>query len=70
MKELAKGVLFMTGGVLCLVIGFAGIFLPIIPGVPLMLLGLHLLGVRMPFLTRMVDWVRQKAGIAGATKEK
>jgi len=70
MKELAKGVLFMTGGVLCLVIGFAGIFLPIIPGIPLMLLGLHLLGVRMPFLTRIVDWVRRKAGIPAPMKDK
>jgi uncharacterized protein YqgC (DUF456 family) len=30
-------------GLLCIIVGIAGIFLPIIPGIPLMLLGFHLL---------------------------
>ncbi len=55
----------MMGGVLCLVIGFAGIFLPVIPGIPLMLLGLHLLGIKMPFLDKHIAalkrWLEAKA---------
>lgn len=55
----------MMGGVLCLIIGFAGIFLPVIPGIPLMLLGLHLLGIKMPFLDRHISafkrWLEAKA---------
>jgi uncharacterized protein YqgC (DUF456 family) len=55
----------MMGGILCLVIGFAGIFLPVIPGIPLMLLGLHLLGIKMPFLDKHIAalkrWLEAKA---------
>lgn len=55
----------MLGGVLCLIVGFAGIFLPVIPGIPLMLLGLHLLGIKMPFLDKHVAafrrWLEAKA---------
>jgi uncharacterized membrane protein YbaN (DUF454 family) len=54
----------LLAGVLCLLVGFAGIFLPIIPGIPILLLGLHLIGVRLPFLDKWIQrlktWLESK----------
>lgn len=44
---ICKLVVFKVTGLICLVIGAIGIFLPIIPGVPLLLLGCALLGGKM-----------------------
>ncbi len=64
MREKAKNAIQLLAGVVCVVVGVAGIFLPIIPGVPILLLGLHLIGVRLPFLDKWIQklktWLESK----------
>lgn len=64
MREKAKNALLLIAGVVCVIVGIAGIFLPIIPGVPILLLGLHLIGVRLPFLDKWIQrlktWLESK----------
>jgi uncharacterized membrane protein YbaN (DUF454 family) len=59
-----KTLFSLIAGVICVLVGVAGIFLPIIPGVPILLLGLHLIGVRMPWLDRWTQrlkhWIVQR----------
>ena len=56
--------LTLIAGVVCVVVGIAGTFLPIVPGVPILLLGLHLIGVRIPFLDKWMQrfktWLKTK----------
>ena len=59
MKDRLKGALYTLAGTLCLLAGVAGVFLPIIPGIPLILLGLHLIGVKMPLLDRYLASFRR-----------
>ncbi len=59
MKDRLKGALYTLAGALCLLAGVAGVVLPIIPGIPLILLGLHLIGVKMPFLDKHIASFRR-----------
>ena len=59
MKDRVKGFLLMTGGIVCIGVGLAGLVLPIIPGIPILLLGLHLMGVSIPILDRWTARVRR-----------
>jgi uncharacterized protein len=63
-REKAKNLLMLIAGGVCVIVGVAGIFLPIIPGVPILLLGLHLIGVRLPFLDKWIQrfktWLESK----------
>lgn len=43
----------------CLTAGMAGILLPLLPGIPLLLLGLKLLGPDHPLARPLVRWMRR-----------
>lgn len=49
-----------TGGWLLILIGLAGCVLPIIPGVPILIAGIALVGVEHPFIRPGRDWLRKK----------
>jgi len=63
-REKAKTIAMLIAGAVCVLVGIAGIFLPIIPGVPILLLGLHLIGVRIPILDKWMQrfktWLETK----------
>ena len=47
-------------GTILLLIGLAGLLLPILPGWLLILVGLSLLGVRIPYADRLLKYARGK----------
>jgi uncharacterized membrane protein YbaN (DUF454 family) len=49
-------------GYVCLVFGVAGLALPVLPGIPLLLLGLKLLGPEHPIRKIMPRWIKRKRG--------
>jgi uncharacterized membrane protein YbaN (DUF454 family) len=59
MKNRLKGILVTVGGIVCIGVGLAGLVLPIIPGIPILLLGLHLMGVSIPILDRWIARIRR-----------
>ena len=59
MKDRVKGILLTTGGIVCIGVGLAGLVLPVIPGIPILLLGLHLMGVSIPILDRWTSRLRR-----------
>ncbi len=60
MKKKMVGYLKMALGVILVVIGVIGTLLPVIPGVPLLLLGLLLLGVEIPALKKTKERVLER----------
>lgn len=54
-KSRSKMILRQVSGYLCLAIGVAGCVLPIIPGIPLLFVGLGLLAVDSPWAARLRD---------------
>jgi len=58
-------VLRAIAGTILLVIGLAGLLLPILPGWLLIFVGLALLGVELPFVDRLAeysrDWLRRRS---------
>ena len=58
-------VLRASAGTVLLVIGLAGLLLPILPGWLLIFVGLALLGVELPFVDRLAgysrDWLKQRS---------
>jgi uncharacterized protein YqgC (DUF456 family) len=58
MPRKLKGLLLLLAGVACVFVGLAGLVLPIVPGIPILLLGLHLIGVRIPILDRQIQRFR------------
>ena len=57
-------VLRMMAGTILLVIGLAGLLLPILPGWLLIFVGLGLLGVKLPYVDRLAeharDWLKRR----------
>ncbi len=47
-------------GTILLLIGLAGLLLPILPGWLLIFVGLSLLGVRIPYADRLLEYARVK----------
>ena len=47
-------------GTILLLIGLAGLLLPILPGWLLIFVGLSLLGVRIPYADRLLEYARGK----------
>ncbi|WP_251106820.1 PGPGW domain-containing protein [Alloacidobacterium dinghuense] len=45
-------------GYACLIAGVVGCVLPIIPGIPLLFVGLGLLSVDSPWAARLRDWLK------------
>lgn len=61
--EKTKGKLFRNiAGYACIVAGIAGCILPIIPGIPLLFLGLGLLAVHNPWAARLLERMKKSAG--------
>ena len=56
-----KKIMRQTGGYACVAVGAAGCVLPILPGIPLMLLGLGLLAVDSPRAARLRDRLKAHA---------
>ena len=48
----------IVGGVCCLVLGVAGLFLPFLQGILLLVLGLSLLSPESERVRRLLEWVR------------
>jgi uncharacterized membrane protein YbaN (DUF454 family) len=42
---------------LCLTLGVAGLALPLLPGIPLLILGMALLGSDHPIRRKLVRWI-------------
>jgi uncharacterized membrane protein YbaN (DUF454 family) len=61
-------ILRQTSGYACLAAGIAGCILPIIPGIPLLFVGLGLLAVDSPWAARLRD--RLKAYVARAVSNR
>ena len=53
-------ILRIGAGSILLLIGLAGLLLPILPGWLLIFVGLSLLGVRIPYADRMLKYAREK----------
>jgi uncharacterized membrane protein YbaN (DUF454 family) len=47
------------GGVLLVVVGLLGLVFPVIPGVPLLMAGVAVLGPQHPVVRPVVGWFRQ-----------
>jgi hypothetical protein len=47
-------------GYICLAFGVAGLALPFLPGIPLLLLGLKLLGPEHPIRKLIPRWIKRK----------
>jgi uncharacterized protein YqgC (DUF456 family) len=50
----------MVGGWALVILGLAGLLLPVAPGVPLLIAGLALLAVDYPWARRWLDWVKAR----------
>jgi uncharacterized protein len=61
-KGLVWVILRQVAGYACLAAGVAGCILPIIPGIPLLFVGLGLLAVDSPWAARLRDRLKEKAG--------
>jgi hypothetical protein len=48
-----------VGGVLLVVVGLLGLVLPVIPGVPLLMAGVAVLGPQHPVVRPLVGWFRR-----------
>jgi uncharacterized membrane protein YbaN (DUF454 family) len=55
-------ILRQVAGYTCLAAGAVGCILPIIPGIPLLFVGLGLLAVDSPWAARLRDRLKQQAG--------
>jgi hypothetical protein len=53
-------ILRRAAGTILLLIGLAGLLLPILPGWLLIFVGLALLGVRAPYADRLLEYARGK----------
>jgi uncharacterized protein YqgC (DUF456 family) len=53
-------ILRRAAGTILLVIGLAGLLLPILPGWLLIFVGLALLGVKLPYADRLLEYARSK----------
>ena len=53
-------ILRIGAGTILLLIGLAGLLLPILPGWVLIFVGLSLLGVRLPYADRLLKYARGK----------
>jgi hypothetical protein len=51
----------IVGGVFCIMLGIAGLFLPFLQGILLLVLGLSLLSPESERARRLLDWVRAYA---------
>jgi len=49
-----------AAGTILLLIGLAGLLLPILPGWLLIFVGLALLGVRVPYADRLLEYARRR----------
>ena len=49
-----------VGGVLLIVVGLLGLVLPVIPGVPLLLAGVAVLGQDHPLVRPALAWLRRR----------
>jgi uncharacterized membrane protein YbaN (DUF454 family) len=49
-----------VGGILLIVVGLLGLVLPVIPGVPLLLAGVALLGQDHPLVRPALAWLRRR----------
>ena len=62
-KLVDKSPLFrMVIGWVCLIIGLLGIILPIIPGVPFLIVGLALLSTEHRWVRSLLVWTKRKLG--------
>lgn len=59
MKNIKRIALLIAGWV-CLIVGIAGLFLPIIPGTLLIIAGVGLLSRQLPFFDRLKNKVKSK----------
>jgi hypothetical protein len=57
-----KKVLRLAGGLVLVLIGIAGVILPIMPGWVFLIPGLIILADYFPPIRRLVAWAKQKAG--------
>lgn len=49
-----------VGGLLLIVVGLAGLVVPVIPGIPLMMAGVAVLGRDHPLIRPVLDWLRRQ----------
>jgi uncharacterized protein YqgC (DUF456 family) len=49
-----------TAGMGLLIVGVAGLVLPVIPGIPLIAAGVALLGADHPVVRKGIDWLERK----------
>lgn len=47
-------------GLVCIVLGVAGLFLPLLPGTLLLAIGVFLLAAQLPFFARIICWFQRK----------
>ena len=57
MKRLVLKVARITAGVLLVILGIIGLLLPVLPGIPFLILGVGLLSVDIPAVKRQCDRV-------------
>jgi len=55
-------------GILLVLIGIVGVFMPILPGWILIFVGIELVGIQLVFLDKIKKYVKTKIG--GVTKKK
>jgi uncharacterized protein YqgC (DUF456 family) len=58
----------IASGVILILVGIAGVVLPVLPGWILIFIGIELLGIQLVFLDKTKEYVKQK--IDQSTKKK
>lgn len=58
-------ILRRVAGAILLLIGIAGLLLPILPGWLLIFVGLALLGIKVPFADRLLEYARSRLSRTG-----
>jgi|GEM_PF-1047083 len=66
MTQALKRMLRLASGLALVVLGLAGLALPILPGWIFLIPGLVILGDYFPPIRRLVDWAKRKARTAPA----
>lgn len=60
LKKTIKSICIITAGWVCIILGVAGLFLPILQGILLLLLGLLLLAKRYKWARRLLEKLRRR----------
>lgn len=60
MNKRVIGIVRTVAGIILIIIGISGIFLPILPGWILIFVGIELLGIQLVFVERIKRFVKER----------